>query len=221
MAIPMATCKVVVIATLIHTGRDRRLKTIGRFVRALAMDAITAAVPAGAGEIFAQALRLAAAAVALPAGDPADGTGRHKAKVAEHALGKCSNHPDGKEEDSVGEHPSQGDRGGQGELPAFVNYVLLRLELGIRLALGAERADIVRMVLRQGMVMVLSGIVIGLLASLAMSKLMSSLLYDVGAHDVRTIVMMPVVFLGIALLASYLPARRATKVDPVEALRGN
>ena len=96
-----------------------------------------------------------------------------------------------------------------------------RVELGIRLALGAERADLVRMVLRQGAVLVVSGIVIGLVAALVMSKLMSSLLYGVGVRDARTFILMPLVFLGVALLASYLPARRATKVDPVEALRGN
>jgi putative ABC transport system permease protein len=96
-----------------------------------------------------------------------------------------------------------------------------RVELGIRLALGAERRDIVRMVLRQGMALVISGIVIGLLAALIASKLMSSLLYNVGTRDGWTFVLAPLVFLGIALLASYLPARRATEVDPVEALRGN
>ncbi len=96
-----------------------------------------------------------------------------------------------------------------------------RVELGIRLALGAERSDIVRMVLRQGMALVISGIVIGLVAALIVSKLMLSLLYNVGVRDVQTFVLAPLVFLGIALLASYLPARRATQVDPVEALRGN
>jgi putative ABC transport system permease protein len=96
-----------------------------------------------------------------------------------------------------------------------------RVELGIRLALGAERKDIVRLVLRQGLVLVGAGIVIGLVAAMVMSKLMSSLVYNVGVHDVRTFVFMPLVFLGIALLASYLPARRAMAVDPVEALRGN
>lgn len=96
-----------------------------------------------------------------------------------------------------------------------------RVELGIRLALGAERRDIVRLVLRQGLVLAGAGIVIGLVAAMAMSKLMSSLVYNVGVRDVRTFVVMPLVFLGIAMLACYLPARRAMEVDPVEALRGN
>ena len=96
-----------------------------------------------------------------------------------------------------------------------------RVELGIRLALGAERRDIVGMVLRQGAVLAVSGIAIGTVLALAMSKLISSLLYNTGAHDAWTFLMAPLVFLGIALLASYLPARRTMEVDPVEALRGN
>jgi putative ABC transport system permease protein len=96
-----------------------------------------------------------------------------------------------------------------------------RLELGIRMALGAERGDIVQLVLRQGMILVITGIAIGLIAALALSKLMSSLLYKTGARDLETFALAPLVFLAIALLASYLPARRAVEVNPVETLRGN
>jgi putative ABC transport system permease protein len=96
-----------------------------------------------------------------------------------------------------------------------------RLELGIRLALGAERGDIVRLVLRQGMVLVIIGIAVGLIAAVALSKLMSSLLYKTGARDLETFAVAPLVFLAIALIASYLPARRAVDVNPVETLRGN
>jgi putative ABC transport system permease protein len=85
-----------------------------------------------------------------------------------------------------------------------------RVELGIRLALGAERRDIVRMVLRQGMDLVISGIVIGLVAALIMSKLMTSLVYNVGVRDRWTFVLAPLVFLGIALLASYISAGTAS-----------
>jgi ABC-type antimicrobial peptide transport system permease subunit len=96
-----------------------------------------------------------------------------------------------------------------------------RLELGIRMALGAERGDIVRLVLRQGMVLVITGIAIGLIAALALSRLMSSLLYKTGAHDLETFALAPLTFLAIALFASYLPARRAVEVNPVETLHGN
>jgi len=96
-----------------------------------------------------------------------------------------------------------------------------RLELGIRMALGAERRDIIRLVLRQGVILVIAGIAIGLIAALALSKLMSSLLYKTGARDLETFAVAPLVFLAIALLASYLPARRAVEVNPVETLRGN
>jgi putative ABC transport system permease protein len=95
-----------------------------------------------------------------------------------------------------------------------------RLELGIRLALGAERHQILRMIVRQGLTLAISGIVIGLIAALLLTHLMASLLYKTGARDLATFVLVPVLFLGIALLASYLPARRTTEVNPVETLRG-
>jgi putative ABC transport system permease protein len=94
-----------------------------------------------------------------------------------------------------------------------------RQEFGIRLALGAEQANILRLVVRQGLMLTISGIAIGLTAALLLTRLMSSMLYKVRTLDLATFLLTPLVFLSIALLASYLPARRATKVDPVEALR--
>jgi putative ABC transport system permease protein len=96
-----------------------------------------------------------------------------------------------------------------------------RQELGIRQALGAQRADILRMVVRQGLLLVTGGIAIGLIAAFMLTRLISSLLYRTDALDVMTFVLTPLGFLLIALLASYLPARNATKVGPTEALRGN
>jgi predicted permease len=98
-------------------------------------------------------------------------------------------------------------------------------ELGIRLALGAEKSHILGLVVRQGLTLTVGGIVLGLFAALLLSWLMASvlagLLYKIGAHDLTTFVVAPVVFLLIALFASYLPARRATQVDPIEAVRGH
>jgi putative ABC transport system permease protein len=92
-------------------------------------------------------------------------------------------------------------------------------EFGIRLALGAERDDILHLVVRHGFLLAVTGITIGLIASLALTRLMASLLYKVGTHDVTTFALTSVVLLAIALVASYIPARRATKVNPIEALR--
>ncbi len=100
-----------------------------------------------------------------------------------------------------------------------------RQELGIRLALGAEKSDILRLVVRHGLMLTMAGVAIGLVAAFAASWLMASLLagvlYKISARDLTTFVMAPVAFLVIALLASYVPARRATQVDPNEALRGS
>jgi putative ABC transport system permease protein len=94
-----------------------------------------------------------------------------------------------------------------------------RQEFGIRLALGAEQADVLRLVVRHGLMLAIAGIAIGLVAALLLTRLMASMLYRVGTLDLTTFLLTPLVFLGIALLASYVPARRATKVQPVEALK--
>ena len=92
-------------------------------------------------------------------------------------------------------------------------------EFGIRIALGASRGDILGMVLREGVVIAGSGIVIGLIAAAALGHALGSLLFEVGAIDFATFAGCAFVMLATALLASYLPARRATKADPMAALR--
>ncbi len=94
-----------------------------------------------------------------------------------------------------------------------------RQEFGIRMALGAERKDIMRLVLRQGLTLAAMGIGVGLAAALLLTRLAAGLLYKVGARDLATFVFAPLLFLCVAMLACYLPARRATRVDPIEALR--
>jgi predicted lysophospholipase L1 biosynthesis ABC-type transport system permease subunit len=92
-------------------------------------------------------------------------------------------------------------------------------EIGIRLALGAESRDILWVVLRQGMGLAIAGAAVGLAGALIVSHLMAGLLYGVRPTDPLTFLGVALVLMSVALLASYIPARRATRVDPLSALR--
>ena len=92
-------------------------------------------------------------------------------------------------------------------------------EIGIRRALGAQQQDVMRLVLRRGAALVLVGITIGLAGALALTRFLSNLLYGVTVRDPLTFVTVSLILAAVALLANYIPARRATKVDPMVALR--
>jgi ABC-type antimicrobial peptide transport system permease subunit len=92
-------------------------------------------------------------------------------------------------------------------------------EIGIRMALGAQTKDVIRLVLGEGMFLVIAGVVLGLALALAATRLLSSFLYGVSATDPLTYVGITLLLAAVALLAALIPARRATRVDPMVALR--
>jgi ABC-type antimicrobial peptide transport system permease subunit len=92
-------------------------------------------------------------------------------------------------------------------------------EIGIRMALGAQAGAVLRMIMREGSIMLVSGIAIGLILAMATAKVLSGILYEVGALDPVAFTVAPLALTAAALVATWLPARRATQVNPIQALR--
>jgi putative ABC transport system permease protein len=92
-------------------------------------------------------------------------------------------------------------------------------EIGVRMALGASRTNVLKMILNRGLMLTVSGIVLGVVGALALARLMESLLYEIPPRDPLTYVVVCFTLSMVALLASYIPALRATRVDPMIALR--
>ena len=92
-------------------------------------------------------------------------------------------------------------------------------ELGIRLALGADPRNIVFLVMRQGLVAAAAGVLVGAAGSFLLTRVMQSILFDVSATDVPTFTLSAVVFIAVAVVASYIPSRRAARLDPSDTLR--
>jgi putative ABC transport system permease protein len=106
-------------------------------------------------------------------------------------------------------------------LYGVISYMVVQRtrEMGIRLALGANRNAIVRMVVKNGMLLACAGVLVGLAAAFVLTRLVASLLYGVGPNDPLTFLCVTIALIAVAMLASYVPARRAARVDPILALR--
>lgn len=87
------------------------------------------------------------------------------------------------------------------------------------MALGAQKSNVLGLVIKNGMILTLTGIAIGLAIAFSLTRLMGALLFEVAPTDATTFAAVPILFIVVALIACYIPARRATKVDPVVALR--
>jgi putative ABC transport system permease protein len=102
-----------------------------------------------------------------------------------------------------------------------ISYAVSRRthEIGIRIALGAQTTDVLQMVIWRGMGVAIAGVAVGLAAALALTRVMKNLLFNVSATDPATFALIALLLVSVALIAIYIPARRATKVDPIQALR--
>jgi ABC-type antimicrobial peptide transport system permease subunit len=92
-------------------------------------------------------------------------------------------------------------------------------EIGVRMALGAQKLDVLRLIMKDGVEMTLTGIILGVIGAFGLTRLMSSMLFGVKPTDPLTFTVVAVLLCAVAMLACYVPARRAMKVDPTEALR--
>jgi len=106
-------------------------------------------------------------------------------------------------------------------LYGFISYSVSQRthEIGVRMALGAQQSDVMKSILGQGMCLVLIGVVLGLAGSVFFVRLVRALLYDMSSLDLMTFVLVPLLLLSVSMLACYIPARRATRINPMEALR--
>ena len=105
----------------------------------------------------------------------------------------------------------------------MISYLVVQRthEIGVRMALGAQRRDVLRLVVGHALKLVAIGTVIGLVLALLSTRTLSALLYNVGALDATTFILVTIMLAAIALLASYIPALRATRADPMIALTHN
>jgi ABC-type antimicrobial peptide transport system permease subunit len=92
-------------------------------------------------------------------------------------------------------------------------------EIGIRVALGARTSDVLTLVLRQGLMLISVGVIAGLVGAFALTRVMTGMLFEVSPSDPLTFIVIALLLTGVSLLACYIPARRATEVDPMTALR--
>ena len=92
-------------------------------------------------------------------------------------------------------------------------------EIGVRMALGAQRADVLRLMLKQGVILAIAGVAVGVAAAFGLTRIISTLLFEVAATDKLTFAAVSLGLFAVTLFASYIPAWRATRVDPLVALR--